>query len=93
VSRGAFIAWAVGRSRNRTNWHLTTVKRLRNVLAIITTMALERRDITTVDPGRNKIVFESYVYCADSHHDDDLGSPRYYHGVLESYAPRAYTSW
>merc|ERR1712032_1445816 len=47
---GAFIAWAVGSSRNRTNWHLTVVKRLRNLLRRITVLALEPRDISTVDP-------------------------------------------
>ena len=53
----AFIAWAVGNSRNRTNWQLTTVERLRNVLRLITEFALEQcRDVTSVDPdGRNRV--------------------------------------
>ena len=53
---GAFIAWAVGSSRNRTNWQLTIVQRLRNVLRLITALALERRDVADVDPcGRHHI--------------------------------------
>ena len=41
VSRGVFIAWAVGHSRNRANWHLTPLKRLRNVLRLITALSLD----------------------------------------------------
>ena len=40
----AFIAWAIGISRNRTNWQLTTVKQLRNVLRLIVMFAAESRD-------------------------------------------------
>ena len=54
----AFITWTVSNSRNRANWQLTTVKRLRNVLRIITTLALERRDVTTLDPDGCKNVFK-----------------------------------
>ena len=42
VSR-AFIAWSVGNSRKRANWQLTTLKRLRNVLRLVTAFAFERR--------------------------------------------------
>ena len=35
----SFIAWVVGNSRNRANWKLTTVKQLRNVLRLITTLS------------------------------------------------------
>merc|ERR1712000_512603 len=45
----AFITWAVGSMRNRANWQLTTVKQLHNVLRLITVLALERRDVVTVD--------------------------------------------
>ena len=39
----AFIAWSVGNSRKRANWQLTTLKRLRNVLRLVTAFAFERR--------------------------------------------------
>ena len=45
VSRGAFIAWVVGSSRNRDNWQITTVKQLRNVLRLVTELALWNRVI------------------------------------------------
>ena len=38
----AFIAWAVGSSRNRANWQLTILKRMRNVLRLITSLSLKR---------------------------------------------------
>ena len=53
----AFIAWAVGSSRHRTNWQLTTLKQTRNVLHLITQLALERRDIRSVDRSGEKRVF------------------------------------
>ena len=58
VSRGAFIAWAVGSSRNRANWQLTTVERLRNVVRHITEFALERRDVASIDPDGQRGVFQ-----------------------------------
>ena len=54
----AFLAWAVGHSRNRTNWQLTTLARIRNVLSLITALALDRRDVTCVDPEGRMSVFE-----------------------------------
>ena len=45
VSRGALIAWSVGSSRNRVNWQLTTLQRLRNVLRLITELAMWSRDV------------------------------------------------
>ena len=48
VSRGAFIAWSVGSSRNRANWQLTTVHRLRNILRLITEFAMWSRDVTAL---------------------------------------------
>merc|ERR1712037_844607 len=56
-SRAAFIAWAVGSSRNRANCQLTTVKRLRNVMRIMTTLALWSRDVASLDPDGSKCVF------------------------------------
>ena len=53
----AFVAWAVGGSRNRANWQLTTVMRLRNVLRLVTEFALERRSVVSVDPDGRKRVF------------------------------------
>lgn len=53
-----FIAWAVGRMRNRANWRLTTVKRLRNVLRLITALAFEQRDMSTVDVFHGKFGFQ-----------------------------------
>ena len=54
----AFIAWAVGSSRHRTNWQLTTLKQSRNVLRLITVMASYSRDVASVDPDGSKGVFE-----------------------------------
>ena len=56
VSR-AFITWAVGNSRHRDNWQLTTLKRLRNVLRLVVVLSTEVRDVSTVDPGGHKQVF------------------------------------
>ena len=39
VSRAAFHAWVVGKSRNRSNWELTTLQHTRNVLRLITVMS------------------------------------------------------
>merc|ERR1712037_342895 len=63
VSRGAFIAWAVGSSRNRANWQLTTVMRLRNVLRLITTLAMWSRDVASLDPDGSKRVFKGCPCC------------------------------
>ena len=54
---GSFITWVVGSSRNRANWQLTTVKYLRNVLCLVMALALERRDVSTVDPDGSREVF------------------------------------
>ena len=53
----ALIAWASS-SRNRTNWQLTAVKQSRNVLRLITALALERRDVSSVDPDGQMEVFK-----------------------------------
>ena len=58
VGRGAFIAWAVGNMRNRVNWHHTSLSHLCGVLHLVTVLALERRDVVTVDPGGENRVFE-----------------------------------
>ena len=49
----AFIAWAVGSSRNRTNWQLTILKRMRNIVRTITLMAMSRRDVATLMTGED----------------------------------------
>ena len=54
-----FIAWAVGNMRNRDNWQVTSVKRLRNVLGLITAFGFERRHASSVDPRGEKGVFQS----------------------------------
>ena len=48
VSRGAFITWAIGNSRNRDNWKITTLKHSHNVLRLITTFALHRREVSSI---------------------------------------------
>ena len=48
----------MGSSRSRANWQLTTVKHSRNVLKLITLMALDRRDVSTLDPEGKKGVFQ-----------------------------------
>ena len=53
----AFITWAVGSSRNRNNWHLASLKQLRNVLRLIAVLAVERRELSSLDPGGKKNVF------------------------------------
>ena len=58
----AFIAWAISNSHNRKNCKLTTVKYLHNVLRLVTTLALERRNVSSVDPNRDKHVFSG---CMD----------------------------
>ena len=45
MSRPVLIVWAVGNSHNRDNWRLTSVMRLRNVLALITELTLESHDV------------------------------------------------
>ena len=58
-----FIAWAVGSSRNRTNWQLTTLQNSRNILRLITELSFEpmhmecRRSVDGLDPGGRKQVF------------------------------------
>ena len=60
VSRDAFICWVVGSSRNRANWQLTTVKYSRNVLRLITTLAMWSRDVASIDPGGRKGIFSTW---------------------------------
>merc|ERR1712025_433607 len=57
VGRAVFIAWAVSSMRNRDNWQLTTLKQSRNVLRLITALALESRDVGSVDPDGSNGVF------------------------------------
>ena len=58
VSRGVFIAWIVGSSRNRSNWQVSSVKSLHNVLRLITTMVVWSRDVTSLDPDETGCVLE-----------------------------------
>ena len=63
VGRSTFIVWALGKTRNRNNWHITTIERLRNVLRLITELSIEEcRDVyrATKDPDGNNRVFG---YC------------------------------
>ena len=53
-----FIVWAVGSSRNRDNWEITTLKSLRNVLSLIAVLTLDRRDVSSLDPHGCIDVFE-----------------------------------
>ena len=57
----ALIAWVVANSRNRTNWQITTVEHLRNVLRLITELAVERRDVASLDPGGLRGVFNGCI--------------------------------
>ena len=62
VTRCAFMAWAVGTSRNRDNWQLTTLKQSRNVLRLIAVFAAGRRGaIHTLDPYGAKEVFKKHL--------------------------------
>ena len=36
ASSSVYVVWALGQSQNRTNWQLTSIKRMRNVLRLIT---------------------------------------------------------
>jgi len=42
VSSPVFVVWALGQSRNRDNWQLTTIQYLRNLLRQITDYTVER---------------------------------------------------
>ena len=53
----AFLAWALGNSRNRSNWQITTLRGLRNVLRLIAILAIERPSVGIVDPGCRRKVF------------------------------------
>ena len=77
MSRPALIAWAVGSSRNRDNWRLTSVMRLRNVLSLITLLALKSYDaVSSVDPDGSRYVFEGCP-CEVVHYRDDGCDPGY----------------
>ena len=78
MSRPALIAWAVGSSHNRDNWQRTSVMRLRNVLKLITVLALDPRGVDSVDSYGIKGVFmgcpcgvqHSMLPCYDVNVDD-----------------------
>ena len=48
MSRAFFIVWAVGNSRHRDNWQLTSVKEVRNVLRLIVNFGNWSRDVSSV---------------------------------------------
>ena len=60
----AFVAWAVGNSRNRANWQLTTLKQSRNVLSLITTLAFE---------GRREVMMDLNEITSDMRFEGELG--------------------
>ena len=51
----------MGSSRQRANWHLTVVKRLRNVLGLITAFTVDRRDVRAEDPEGRQELFRGCV--------------------------------
>jgi hypothetical protein len=61
ISRSAFITWVVGSSRHRDNWQITTLKHLRNILRLITALALWSRDVSSLDPDNQK---ELFIRCS-----------------------------
>ena len=71
VSRAAFHAWVVGKSRNRSNWELTTLQHTHNVLRLITVMSSWTRDVTRVDLdpagefGFSPFAISKYKYAFD----------------------------
>ena len=58
----AFIVWAVSRSRKRSNWQLTTLSRLPNVLKLVAQFGFSSRDVTTLDPYGSKLAFPLIVF-------------------------------
>ena len=64
VGRASFTAWAVSNMRNRDNYEITTVKRLRNIIRLITEFSLTCRNIdeATMDPDGNNRVFGEIAY-------------------------------
>ena len=84
VSQRAFIAWAVGSSRNRANWQLTTLKRLLNVLKLIAVFVLERRDVSTVYDKEEDTVFEGCTRLKKLCDKDYQGGPTRMYGTRSS---------
>ena len=64
VGRASFTAWAVSNMRNRDNYEITTVKRLRNIIRLITEFSLTCRNIdeATMDPDGNNRAFGEIDY-------------------------------
>jgi hypothetical protein len=58
-----FFAWAIGNSRNRKNWQLTTLKQTRNVLYLLTVMACDRPPEVVVDPLEIKFAGNVFENC------------------------------
>jgi hypothetical protein len=51
------MTWAVGSSRHRDNWQLTTLKHSRNILRLIIELTLWSRDVSSLDPDEQKGLF------------------------------------
>jgi len=78
-----FIAWAVSGSRKRSNWQLTTVKQLRNVLRLITEFACESHDLAIIDPnGRLRV---GTAYSVERFGWPDLDDDNNFHSVRHYY--------
>ena len=55
---GAFLVWVIGNSRNHDNWHLTTVKQMRNVLRLIVALSANHSGGDRVDFTKDPTLFE-----------------------------------
>ena len=53
-----FLAWALGRMRNRSNWQLTPIIRMRNVIRLLVALATTRRGAYTIDSKGKLRVFQ-----------------------------------
>ena len=49
AAKWVFVVWALGNSRNRKNWQLTTLKNSKNLLILISRFAVEKHQFK-VDP-------------------------------------------
>ena len=66
VGRSIFIAWALGKTRNRKNWHITTIERLRNVLRLITEYSI---GMCTAPPRTRMVIIVFLGYFKNFSHD------------------------
>lgn len=61
----AFIVWAVANSKNRHNWKLTSLSRLRNVLRLIVVMTLDRVGPSSLARTIPGAMSGAYIGCSD----------------------------